>query len=179
MTSYTTLHIMEYLPKRYEATPKQENDRQVIYNFKNGFCSATLTKLIVGYINGIKKGTNAPNLMVCFIPASTHLKTIRRYAHLASIIKTETGIDCDVNTIMPKTDHESGHIAGKKANPAEDFDIKGENIKGKNIILMDDIITRGNTFIQTANRLEALGANSILGLFVARTINPDWSRRCT
>lgn len=178
MTSYTTLHIMEYLPKRYEATPKQENARQVIFNFKNGFCSETLKNLIVGYINAIKKGTNAANLMVCFIPASTHMKTIRRYAHLASIIKKETGIDCNVNTIMPKTDHESGHIAGKRTNPAEDFEIKGEDIKGKNIILMDDIITRGTTFFQTARRLEALGADSILGLFVAKTINPGWARRC-
>ena len=45
--SYTYNYIMEYLPKRYSATRKQESDRQVIYDFKNGYCSLSLMNAIV------------------------------------------------------------------------------------------------------------------------------------
>lgn len=45
--SYTYNYIMEYLPKRYSATMKQESDRQVIYDFKNGYCSLSLMNTIV------------------------------------------------------------------------------------------------------------------------------------
>lgn len=109
-----------------------------------------------------------------FIPASTHIKTIIRYKNLAAFIKKETGIACDIETIMPKADHEVGHIAGKKGNLVEDFVFKREDIAGTNIILIDDIITRGTTFMQTANRLIELGATQVTGLFLAKTINPDW-----
>ena len=75
---------------------------------------------------------------------------------------------------MPIIDQESGHIAGKKANPASDFSVNREDVTGKNIILIDDIITRGTTFMGTTNKLMANGANLVIGLFLAKTINPDW-----
>lgn len=174
MKRYANIHLMEYLPKRYEATAKQENDRQVIYNFKNGYCHVELMERFVKNIESLKNFMGGTKFRVCFIPASTHTKTIIRYKHLAAFIKKETGIASDIETIMPKVDHEAGHITGKKANPAEDFVFKKEDIAGTSIILIDDIITRGTTFTQTANRLIELGATLVTGLFLAKTINPDW-----
>ena len=165
--SYTYKHIMEYLPKRYSATMKQESDRQAIYDFKNGYCSLSLMNTIVEYIKDIKKELGGNNWRVCFIPASTHHKT-------ATFIEKETGIACDYHTILPIQDQESGHITGKKTNPAENFDIKTSDVAGKNIILIDDVITRGLTFMQTTNKLTKNGANMVRGLFLAKTINPDW-----
>lgn len=178
MITYRISHIMEYLPKRYSATPKQENDRQVIYNFKNGFCSLELKKLIVERIKAIKEAMAGSNVRVCFIPASTLSKTVNRYKDLAAYIENETGIACSVETILPGVDHEAGHISGKAADPTKDFKFKSEDINGKNIILMDDVITRGTTFLLTAHHLEALGAKNIIGMFLAKTINPDWVRHC-
>lgn len=177
MGTYKYLNIMEYLPKRYNATTKQENDRQVIYDFKNGYCDLSLMHKIAEYIKFVKNKMGGCNWRVCFIPASTHAKTTRRYNKLANFIERETGIACDYHTIMPIIDQESGHIAGKKANPAENFNVNAKDVAGKNIILIDDVITRGTTFRQTANKLAANGANMIVGLFLAKTINPDWVRR--
>ncbi len=171
--SYTYKHIMEYLPKRYSATMKQESDRQAIYDFKNGYCSLSLMNTIVEYIKDIKKELGGNNWRVCFIPASTHHKTACRYQKLATFIEKETGIACDYHTILPIQDQESGHITGKKTNPAENFDIKTSDVTGKNIILIDDVITRGLTFMQTTNKLTKNGANMVRGLFLAKTINPD------
>ena len=45
---------------------------------------------------------------------------------------------------------------------------------GKKVILIDDIITRGTTFNKTADKLESMGAVCVTGLFLAKTINPDY-----
>lgn len=174
--SYTYNYIMEYLPKRYSATRKQESDRQVIYDFKNGYCSLSLMNAIVEHIKEIKKELGGNNWRVCFIPASTHHKTACRYQKLAAFIEKETGIACDYHTIQPIQDQESGHITGKKTNPAENFNIKTSDVAGKNIILIDDVITRGMTFMQITNKLTRNGANMVRGLFLAKTVNPDWGR---
>ena len=67
-------------------------------------------------------------------------------------------------------------ITGKKTNPAENFNIKTSDVAGKNIILIDDVITRGMTYMHTTNKLINNGANMVKGLFLAKTINPDWVR---
>ena len=102
-----------------------------------------------------------------------HHKTACRYQKLATFIEKETGIACDYHTILPTQDQESGHITGKKTNPAENFHLQASDVAGKNIILIDDVITRGMTFMQTTNKLINNGANIVKGLFLAKTINPD------
>ena len=46
---------------------------------------------------------------------------------------------------------------------------------GKKVILIDDVITRGRTFTQTASKILANGASCVIGMFVAKTVNPDWN----
>ena len=84
MGTYNYQYIMEYLPKRYTATTKQECDRQVIYDFKNGYCNLSLMNNIVEHIKDIKNKMGGNNWRVCFIPASTRLKTACRYQKLAA-----------------------------------------------------------------------------------------------
>lgn len=76
--NYEYRYLMEYLPKRYSATMKQENDREAIYDFKNGYCSLSLMNTIVECIKEIKNEIGGNNWRVCFIPASTHHKTACR-----------------------------------------------------------------------------------------------------
>ena len=173
--NYEYRYLMEYLPKRYSATMKQESDRQVIYDFKNGYCSLSLMNTIVECIKEIKNETGGNIWRVCFIPASTHHKTACRYQKLATFIEKETGIACDYHTILTIQDQESGHITGKKTNPAENFNIKTSDVAGKKIIVIDDIITRGKTFQMVAEKLMAMGATTVTGLFLAKTINPDYT----
>lgn len=173
MTTYRYTNLMEYLPVRYDATPQQEKDRRKIYDFKNGICSLSLMERITDRINKLVELDKSHSWRICFIPASTHLKTSLRYTRLAQYIREHTNCQCDIMTITKEQDGLSGHIYGKKRNPAADFDICKEDVRNKNIIVFDDVITRGNTFCGTADKLENCGANLIIGLFLAKTINPD------
>ena len=53
--------------------------------------------------------------------------------------------------------------------------IQNQTYKNIEVILVDDVITRGRTFCQTADKLMQNGASSVVGLFVAKTVNPDWN----
>lgn len=170
-------NITEYLPVRYNGTLKQQQDRDMCFNFKDGILSATVKDAFLKKVEEITKGEKA-GWTICFIPASTSDKTKRRFSKLATAFR-KVGYIVKENAIFNEYDTEAGHINGKSGNPISSFGFDENAIKGKKIILVDDIITRGITFNMTADKLEELGASSVTGLFLAKTINPDWSSHTT
>lgn len=173
MSSYNYTYLKEYLPIRYSATLEQKSDRQIVYDFKDGICSLSIKKALVKKVLAICQCFNDSNWRICFIPASTYARTLVRYRSLAEFLQKETGFPCSISSIENIHDEASGHIGGKKANPAENFRINGSEVSNKKIILIDDVITRGTTFVRTADKLKEYGAEQVIGLFIARTINPD------
>lgn len=172
MGRYNYNYLMEYVPVRFQATIEQEENRRIVYRFKDGCCSSYVNDKLIACVKEIKDKVFGGCARVCFIPASTRFKTIQRYKALSVQIERETGCPCSINTITKQTDEESGHISGKKLNPAIDFDINRSDVLGMNVILIDDVITRGRTFCFTADKLINNGANRVYGLFLAKTVHP-------
>ena len=170
MNSYQ--YITEYLPVRYEATAKQEQDREMCYSFKDGILTEDVKKAFIDKIGGITGGQKS-GWVICFIPASSKAKTTIRYSKLSAAISAY-GYDVQKETVYNVFDKEAGHLNGKTGDPSESFGINGSLVEGKNVILIDDIITRGTTFNQVANKLLSAGALKVNGLFLAKTINPDY-----
>lgn len=162
------VNLMEYLPLRYPPTLEEEKNRRIVSNFKRGRCSPELKKKFTDAIKQLKEERKDVKLRVCFIPAITADKTALRYSQLATAIETETGIPSDYHTILPKRATEL--MATGKTDPAEDFLFNKEQIEGKDIILIGDIITTGTNFTKTCQKLTELGAKSVIGLFLAKTI---------
>ena len=171
---YSYHYTMEYLPTRYEANNREWDNRRAVWNFKDGACSTTILNDMVEIINDIVNGREY-EYVICFIPASTKSKTINRFATVARRLTERTGVKATLSGIYKTSDSEAGHIVGKSSNPTADFCFDSSVFRGKKIILIDDVITRGRTFVQTANKLMSNGAKSVEGLFVAKTINPDWT----
>lgn len=162
------VNLMEYLPLRYPPTLEEEKNRRIVSNFKRGRCSPELKKKFTDAIKQLKEERKDVKLRVCFIPAITADKTALRYSQLATAIESETGIPSDYHTILPKRATEL--MATGKTDPAEDFLFNKEQIEGKDIILIGDIITTGTNFTKTSLKLTELGAKSVIGLFLAKTI---------
>ena len=162
------VNLMEYLPLRYPPTLEEEKNRRIVSNFKRGRCSLELKNKFTDAIKKLKEERKDVKLRVCFIPAITADKTALRYSQLATAIESETGIPSDYHTILPKRATEL--MATGKTNPAEDFLFNKEQIEGKDIILIGDIITTGTNFTKTSLKLTELGAKSVIGLFLAKAI---------
>lgn len=165
-------YLLEYLPKRYTATVEQEQSRKLVYSFKDGYISDYLLNLFVGKIKRIVTDHN--EWIICFIPASTNSKTKIRYKKLAEYIRNQTQCTVVEDAIYNLFDKEAGHLNGKLGNPIESFGYHSKAIIGKKVLLIDDVITRGTTFELIANKLKQLGASYVSGLFLAKTIHPDW-----
>ena len=166
-------YLKEYLPVRYQANAQQLADRQTCYNFKDGYLNDEVKS---GFLNKIQEITNGEKTgwSICFIPASTKSKTQTRYKKLAEAIQA-SGYKVAIDAIYNEHDHEAGHLTGKTGNPIEGFGFNTSGIAGKKIIVIDDIITRGKTFQMVAEKLMAMGATTVTGLFLAKTINPDYT----
>lgn len=162
------VNLMEYLPLRYPPTLEEEKNRRIVSNFKRGRCSPELKNQFTDAIKQLKEERKDVKLRVCFIPAITADKTALRYSQLATAIESETGIPSDYHTILPKRATEL--MATGKTDPAEDFLFNKEQIEGIDIILIGDIITTGTNFTKTCQKLTELGAKSVIGLFLAKTI---------
>ena len=166
-------YLKDYLPVRYQANAQQLADRQTCYNFKDGYLNDEVKS---GFLNKIQEITNGEKTgwAICFIPASTKSKTQTRYKKLAEAIQA-SGYMVAIDAIYNEHDHEAGHLTGKTGNPIEGFGFNTSGIAGKKIIVIDDIITRGKTFQMVAEKLMAMGATTVTGLFLAKTINPDYT----
>lgn len=162
------VNLMEYLPLRYPPTIEEEKNRRIVSNFKRGRCSPELKNQFTDAIKQLQEERKDVKLRVCFMPAITADKTALRYSQLATAIESETGIPSDYHTILPKRATEL--MATGKTDPAEDFLFNKEQIDGKDIILIGDIITTGTNFTKTSLKLTELGAKSVIGLFLAKTI---------
>lgn len=171
---YRYYYTMEYLPTRYMADENEWDNRRAVWNFKDGVCSSSILNNLVEAIDHIVTG-NKSNYVICFIPASTRFKTSNRFGSVARKLSERTGVNATLAGISKSSDSEASHIAGKSSNPTADFVFDSSVFRGKKVILIDDVITRGRTFVQTANKLIMNGASSVEGLFVAKTVNPDWN----
>lgn len=82
----------------------------------------------------------------------------------AEVIAKTTGLE---STVLEKTRHSSRHVTSKMINPIE--------IKGKNVVIIDDIISTGHTMAEAAKKAKKMKAKSVTaigvhGLFVENAI---------
>ena len=173
MSYHPFTNVLEYIPKKYVGlSSKQLQDRSAVYAFKEGNCPNYAKEQLVEKIMGII-ALNPSAWVICFIPASTQSKHLRRYQSLSYYL--EDHLPCPVYTdgIEVAFDKDSGHLTGKTGNPTENMRFNSSRFCGKKVILIDDVRTRGVTFEQTADTMIALGASSVYGVFLAQTIHPN------
>lgn len=173
MARYSYSYLLEYIPVRFTGlSTKQLKDRMDVYNFKDGSTPPAIKSGLLTKIRNIISG-NPLQWVVCFIPASTRARTYNRFSSLALHFSREAGCDVYIDAIVNTVDTPSGYISGKRTDPTQYLQVKEEYIRGKKVILIDDVITRGRTFDDTADKLLQRGATYVEGLFVAKTIHPS------
>lgn len=171
--SYTS--VLEYIPQRYAGLDsKQQKDRQTVYLFKEGICTPRVISLLMGKIKDVV-GSNPSEWVVCFIPASTKIKHLKRYSCLCDFLNSHSYLACPayIDAIDVAYDRESGHISGKSDNPTDNMQFRANRFAGKKVVLVDDVRTRGVTFDRTADKLVSLGAVEVFGVFLAQTVHPN------
>lgn len=56
-----------------------------------------------------------------------------------------------------------------KSREEQPINVDADYFKGKDVVVMDDVVTTGISYAKFANQLEEYGANVLGGLFLGRT----------
>lgn len=170
-------YLMPYYPTTcdFEATASEWNDRHLIWNFKN--TPGKTLKIEHGralnvLIPRLKKqlmntfGDKTKYLTLVCIPASSRSANESRFKEFSERLTRETGMENSYDRIQITQDATPKHLGGT-GNPEIRFDRSFFN--GKNVILFDDVITRGDSMLRYKNLLESMGAHVIAGISIGKT----------
>ena len=167
---YNAAYRYDYYPKnRYPyVDSEQESHRKSVWRFKDGTFTIGLN-IASDFLDGNFTKEQMQNMVFCVIPASTHYKNETRYKTMCSKIAEKFPIRNGFDCITITEDRENSREQ-KSSNTIANLTFSG-SVYGKDVILFDDITTRGTSFIQAANALKAKGARSVYGLFIGRTVS--------
>lgn len=159
-----------YYPSRHKAfiNDEQRAFSRSIYRFKEGeihgieFFKACMAAL----------QTDGKPYHIMFMPCSTDIKYFRRFKHLDCYIRNHcpelTSGLYDVDVFEPR---ESLHEAKGQENRVlkRNYRITG-NIKGKEIIIIDDVLTTGQSVAYYKEEIERCGGKVAAAIFYGKTI---------
>jgi len=106
-----------------------------------------------------------------FKTSATHLLAYSAYINL----KNRKWVDVKQLLIQTRTkaikQHRCKNDAQRRKNIQGIYAVQDANIvKGKNIILLDDVITSGSTMKECAKKLFEAGARTVIGIALAKTV---------
>lgn len=175
--SFPFVHITSYSLRRNSASRnimlgiKDENQKEVFEFLSDELVKALTDREEFGYLRA--KGS----LVVTYVPRSEGAK--RKAGHDQSEILAKTvseRLGAKFITVFSNIGDASQKTLDKKRrgeNAEENYGIICErtDIYGKNVILIDDIVTSGASIGVCAMLLKNAGANNIVGLVCAKTDN--------
>lgn len=175
-------YLLDYYPTtvEFEADDDEWDDRWTVWIFKNDpgktpeeAHQRVLNRVVPKFVGLLKDTFGEKSLkyltLVC-IPASTEEKNNARYKEFSERLCQETGIENGFSHIHLTRDR----VAKREGGNADDVSIANYSFddsffNGKRVILLDDIITKGNSMRIAKAKLEKLGAQVICGLSVGKT----------
>lgn len=178
--NYDYFAVLNYYPtNKFRSLPEPFSScRKELWNFKDGFSTEMWIELLISCIYYSPLVLDK-NVIFCVIPASTKTKNIVRFqkisAEISSNFKWKNGFDA----IKITEDRET--LKGT-SGVSKIFNLSYDQMKiqGKNVILFDDVKTKGKSFSENADKLIELGAKSVKGIFIGETYDlrkngiPSW-----
>lgn len=171
-TGKVMVWMLKYYPVRIKnVDDRQKADRQTVWDFKDGrayeeVARMTAERLIAQF------GERLPDIVFSCVPASSREKNELRYKRFSERVCELTHAINGYPHIKVSSERLAVHEHRKdetEARTARIADFDTAFFKGKDVLLFDDIITKGISYATAANELEACGANVLGGFFLAKT----------
>jgi len=167
---YKVAYWCDYYPtKRFPSVNSEaDSNRKAIWAFKDGEYSIGVEKA-VEFIDGNFTTEQMRNMVLCVIPASTQYKNEIRYKTFCQKVSNKLGLINGYNYISILYDRCDSRKQ-KSSNTTENLSFS-DDVSGKDVVLFDDLSTRGASFFQAATKLKEKGARSVYGFFLGKTVH--------
>ena len=157
-----------YFPSRYNPylSEAQKQFCQSILDFKDGKHDG-----IRFLVAGIERLKPQPGTVVMFMPCSTQHKYWRRFKTMADYVHDEyPELVCGISYVRYTGDRESLHLQKDRGNVTleKNYFFK-EDLAGKEVLVVDDILTTGNSLQDFRKEVEADGGKVVGAIFAAET----------
>ena len=150
---------------------------RIIHNFKY-YDQFALAKPLANLMSAAIPQFNSNLFAELIVPIPLHKKREKqRGFNQAGLLAKELGrtsnmaISYDALHRVKETSSQAKLTRKERiSNMTDAFDVAGELVQGKHILLVDDVCTTGATLFAAAAQLKAAGARSVRGLCVARAL---------
>lgn len=166
---FTYFYYYEYYPTRLSVSKELDNVRHIVWDFKNGGTSEKIATIFAEKVLDMILKSPISNWWLCVIPASTKEKTEIRFKKFCEKYCEITKINNGYSLIFTKSDRNAIHLQTDRSSVNILDSVDFVNVRGKNILLFDDIYTTGKSFIKISRKLKNLGANEVVGMFLGKT----------
>lgn len=165
-------YIHDYVPvsQKSVATIEQRKTANMVFRFKEGFYIPFMVKVFTLAMERLRIITHhKENTILIPIPASTKERNINRFSRLLQAICGRLKIENGFDAVSILSDRPQLKGSCPSVDKLSNLSFCMKRIKGKNVILMDDILTTGSGFTQMKHKMIELGAVAVTGVFLART----------
>lgn len=158
----TYTYIYDYIPVTTQRTEEQDKDRNIVLDFLDGDIGHELKETILIRVKDIIENAVKTHV-IAFIPAWSQEQTIERFSRLAAFLTDNLDSEVYLDAVTLKQD--SDPIVMEK-----EYSCSTKRVKGKNVILIGDVIYTGESFKEVRDLIMDNGALSVFGLFIAKVI---------
>lgn len=168
------IHFLKYFPVRIKNVGMDAiMARKLIWNFKDGNDNAyevvaemTASKLVDEY------GDEVKDMVLVCVPASSQSLNEKRFKLYCEKVSDLCSIHNGYEHIKILSSRAAVHEKNRKKDKSREeqtINVDADYFKGKDVVVMDDVVTTGLSYAKFADKLEEYGANVLGGLFLGRT----------
>lgn len=163
-------YIHDYYPvsHKLKLTSEQKKVTNLVFRFKEGACASLAAKLFSLAISRMSYFDNLEEPILIPLPASTKERHRQRFESFCGELSRRLIIDNGFPAVRIEQDREQQKGTNQRDISGLVFD--PDYIEGRDVLLLDDILTTGMSFTLVKHELEKLGANSVTGIFLAKTV---------
>ena len=159
---YAIIAGNRHAPLLYALTYPERFDK--VYDFKEGrdpcrncFSQAFRVLSVTGDVTAM------------FMPCSTSRRYHRRFSGIAAFLESGGYAQSGLDLICITEDRESKHTSGRRSGVDTANYMMARGLRGKRVVIVDDLLTSGDSLLEYAHNLERVGAIVTGAVFLART----------
>ena len=167
------LYLYDYCPVRRndKITFEGKKVSNAVWRFKSGEQTDLFVKLFsiaASRIRAVQE--NRHRAVLVPVPASTREKHRTRYEAFCRKLSADMGVADGYGAITVAYDRAQYKGTHGNGDRTANLEFHPERFRGKCVLLVDDVLTTGATFIALRRKLIAHGAKFVIGMFLAKTI---------
>jgi predicted amidophosphoribosyltransferase len=142
-----------------------------VWRFKSGEQTDLFVKLFsiaASRIRAVQE--NRHRAVLVPVPASTREKHRTRYEAFCRKLSADMGVADGYGAITVAYDRAQYKGTHGNGDRTANLEFHPERFRGKCVLLVDDVLTTGATFIALRRKLIRYGAKFVIGMFLAKTI---------